>query len=202
MSEKEKNYLSFTGLTDFYYGTTKADDTGINEEQAERIKFMQNVNISTPQDIVKAYGDNGVAEMGMSTDATQLTTQFHKLPIEDRATIYGWKTANGMVGLSSNPNPPYISCMFTRTMEDGSTEHIGFTKGKFKMADVESQTKGESLEFGNDSTEGEFMARKVEGFDEDMTFIILADEPGETESRDKLYKAIFGVEHPDAKETP
>ncbi|MBO1005606.1 major tail protein [Pseudogracilibacillus auburnensis] len=199
---EEKNYSSFTGLTDFYYGTTKSDDTGINEAQAERIKFLQNINISTPQDIVKAFGDNGIAEMAMSTDATQLTTQFHKLPIEDRVIIYGWETANGMHGLSNDPNPPYISCMFTKTMEGGSTEHIGFTKGKFKMADVEGQTKGESLEFGNDSTEGEFMARPVEGFDKDMTFIIVADEPGETENRNKLYKAIFGVEHPDAVETP
>ncbi|MDY0396777.1 major tail protein [Virgibacillus halophilus] len=198
MADKEKNYLSFTGLTHFYYGTTKSDDTGITEEQAERIKFLQNINISTPQNIEKAYGDNGVAEMATSTEATQLTTQFHKLPIEDRVIIYGWETANGMHGLSNNPNPPYVSCMFTKTMEDGSTEHIGFTKGKFKIADVEGNTKGESVEFSSDSTEGEFMSRKVEGFDKDMTFIIVADEPGETENRDKLYKAIFGMEHPDA----
>lgn len=199
---EEKNYLSFTGLTDFYYGTTKANDSGINEEQAERIKFLQNINISTPQEIVKAFGDNGVAEMAMSTDATQLTTQFHKIPIEDRTIIYGWETVDDMHGLSDNPNPPYVTCMFTRTMEDGSTEHIGFTKGKFKMADVEGETKGESVTFGSDSTEGEFMAREVDGFEKKMTFIIVADKPRETENRDKLYKKIFGVEHPDAIETP
>ena len=202
MPEVEKNYLSFTGLTDFYYGTTKNDDSGINETKAEHLKFLQNINITTPQEIVKAYGDNGVAEMAMSTDATQLTTQFHKIPIEDRTIIYGWETADGMHGLSDNPNPPYITCMFTRTMEDGSTEHIGFTKGKFKMADVEGETKGESVTFGSDSTEGEFMARDVDGFKKKMTFIIVADEPGKTENRDKLYKKIFGVEHPDAIETP
>ncbi len=200
MATEEKNYLSFTGLTHFYYGTTSSDDSGINESQAERIKFLQNINITTPQDIVKAYGDNGIAEMAVSTDATGLTTQFHKIPIEDRTIIYGWETSSGMHGLSNDPNPPYVTCMFTRTMEDGSTEHIGFTKGKFMMADIESETKGESVEFGSDSTEGEFMARPVDGFDKDMTFIIVADEPGETENRDKLYKTIFGVEHPDATE--
>ncbi|HLR41606.1 MAG TPA: major tail protein, partial [Pseudogracilibacillus sp.] len=196
MSEKEKNYLSFTGLTEFLYGKTKDDDTGIVEEQATRIKFLQNINISTPQDIVKAFGDNETAEMAVSTDATQLTTQFHKLPIEDRTIIYGWEKQGNMVGLSGSPNPPYISCMFTRTMEDGSTEHIGFTKGKFTMADVEGQTKGESVEFGNDSTEGQFMPRKVEGFDKNMTFIIVSDEPGETTNRDELYEKIFGMEFP------
>ncbi len=200
MATEEKNYLSFTGLTDYYYGTTKSNDSGINEEQAERIKFLQNINVSTPQDIVKAYGDNGIAEMAVSTDATALTTQFHKLPIEDRTIIYGWETSGDMHGLPDNPNPPYVTCMFTKTMEDGSTEHIAFPKGKFKIADTEGQTKGESVEFGSDSTEGEFMARKVEGFKKKMSFIVVGDEPGETENRDKLFKAIFGVEHPDAEE--
>ena len=192
----EKKYLSFTGLTDFYYGVLKADDSGIEGTEATRIKFLQNINISTPQEIVKAYGDNGVAEMAMSTDATQLTTTFHKIPLEDRIIIYGFETAGDLHGLSSDPNPPYVACMFTRTMEDGSTEHIGFTKGKFRIADTEGETKGESVTFSSDSTEGEFMPRKVEGFDKDMTFIITSDEPGQTTNRDKLYKAIFGVDYP------
>lgn len=196
MAEEEKNYLSFTGLTDFYYGTTKSNDTGINEEQAERIKFLQNVNISTGQNIEKAYGDNGVAEMAMSTDATALTTQFHKLPIEDRTIIYGWETSEGMHGLPESPNPPYVSCMFTRTSEDGSSEHIGFTKGKFTMADVEGETKGESVTFGSDSTEGEFMARAIAGFDKRMTYIIASDDARATTNRDALYEKIFGVKYP------
>src|SRR5699024_7483397 len=86
---ENKNYLSFTGLTDFYYGKLDSNDEGIDGGQAERVEFLQNINISTPQTIVKAYGDNGVAEMAMSTDATTLTTQFHHLPIEDRQVIYG-----------------------------------------------------------------------------------------------------------------
>ncbi len=202
MATEEKNYLSFTGLTHFYYGTTKDDDTGIKEEQAERIKFLQNINITTPQDIVKAFGDNMTAEMAVSTDATGLTTQFHKLPIEDRTIIYGWEKNGEMVGLPGDPNPPYVTCMFTRTMEDGSTEHIGFTKGKFKIADVEGQTKGDSVEFGSDNTEGEFMPRKVEGFEKLMTYIIASDKPGETTNRDALYEMIFGVQFPSEEGTP
>lgn len=199
---KEKNYLSFTGLTDFYYGTTKSDDKGINENEAERIKFLQNISISTPQEITKAYGDNMTAEMAVSTDATQLTTQFHKLPIEDRTIIYGFKKSGEMVGLPGSPNPPYVSCMFTRTMEDGSTEHIGFAKGKFKIADTEGETKGEGVVFGSDNTEGEFMPRVVDGFEDLMTYIIVADEPGKTTNRDALYEKIFGVKYPGTGDSP
>lgn len=196
----EKNYLSFTGLTDFYYG--ELDGNKIKSEEAERIKFLQNISISTDQTIEKAYGDNQVAEMAISTDVTNLTTQFHKLPIEDRVILYGWDEEGDIYGMSGNPTPPYVACMFSRTSEDGSKEHIGFTKGKFTMADVEGETKGESVEFGNDSTEGEFMSREVEGFDKEMTMLIVADEAGETANRDKLYEKVFGVKHPEAVETP
>lgn len=193
----EKKYLSFTGVTEFYYGVLKDDDTGIEGTEATRIKFLQNISISTPQEIVKAYGDNSTAELAVSTDVTQLTTQFHHIPLQDRAIIYGWKTnTDNVVGLPASPNPPYIACMFARTREDGSKEYIGFTKGKFMMADVEGETQGESVTFGSDSTQGEFMPRKVDGFDEDMTFLIVADEPGQTTNRDKLYKLIFGVDYP------
>ena len=199
MPEKEKNTKAFTGLTDFYYGTLKNDDSAITEEAAIRLKFLQNITISTGQDLVKAYGDNTVAEMAMATDVTTLTTQFHTIPITDRATLYGFIKSDDLYGLPASPNPPYVACMFSKTREDGSAEHIGFTKGKFKMADTEGQTKGDTVEFGNDSAEGEFMSRAVNGIDEEVTFLIASDEPGKTENRDKLYKTIFGVEHPDAK---
>lgn len=191
-----KNTKAFTGLTDFYYGKLKDDDSGISETAAIRIKFLQNITISTGQDIVKAYGDNTVAEMAMATDVTTLTTQFHTIPIEDRAVLYGFIQSDDLYGLPASPNPPYVACMLTKTREDGSTEHIGFAKGKFKMADTEGETKGDSVDFGNDSAEGEFMARKVEGIDEDITFLIAGDGPGETTNRDALYQKIFGVPYP------
>lgn len=197
---EEKNYLSFTGLTDFYYGLLEGNK--IKEDQAERIKYLQEISIMTGQSLEKAYGDNTIAEMAVATESTQLTTQFHVLPIEDRVVIYGMVKEDGLYALPASPNPPYVACMFTRTKEDGSTEHIGFAKGKFTLADVEGETKGDSVEFGNDSTEGEFMPRKVDGFDEEVTYIVAADKPGETENRDALYEKIFGVEHPDAVEIP
>lgn len=191
-----KNYKSFTGLTDFYYGVLDSDEAKIKDEKAERIKFLQNISISTGQELVKAHGDNTIAEMAVSTDSTTLTTTFHKLPIEDRAKIYGLISKEELYGLPASPQPPYVACMFTRTAEDGSTEHIGFTKGKFTLADVEGETKGESVDFGSGETEGEFMARKVEGFDEPITYLIAADDKGSTTNRDALYQKIFGVAFP------
>ena len=193
----EKNYKSFTGLKEFYYGTLSDDGASIiNETAPERIKFLQNITIETPQEIVKAYGDNTVAEMAVSTDVTTLTTTFHKLPIEDRAKLYGYESINGMYGLSSDPNPPYVACVFARTAEDGGTEWLGFTKGIFTIASTESQTKGESVEFTGNETAGEFMPREVEGADKEITYLVAYDAPGETTQRDALFQAIFGTTYP------
>lgn len=192
----EKNYRAFTGLKEFYYGTLNADDSGIVEAAPERIKFLQNISIETPQEISKAYGDNGVAEMAVSTDVTTLTTTFHKIPIEDRAKIYGYEEIDGMYGLSSEPNPPYVACVFARTAEDGGTEWIGFTKGIFTLATQEGQTKGESVEFTGNETSGEFMPRKVEGTDKKITYLVAYDAPGETTQRDALFMKVFGKAYP------
>src|SRR5699024_8359856 len=119
---KEKNYLSFTGLKQFIYGVLDESTNKIKGEEAESVKLMQEMTVSTPQSLEKAYGDNTTAEMAVATEATQLTTQFHTLPIEDRAEIYGWIESDGMYALPASPNPPYVACMSTKTREDGSTE--------------------------------------------------------------------------------
>ncbi|MFB4471825.1 major tail protein [Oceanobacillus caeni] len=195
----EKNYKAFTGLKEFYYGTLDETGAGIITETApERIHFLQNVSVETPQEVVKAHGDNTVAEMAVSTDVTNLTTTFHKIPIEDRAKLYGYKTVNGMYGLSSDPTPPYVACIFARTAQDGGTEWLGFAKGIFTISTTESQTKGESIEFTGNETSGQFMPREIDGIDEDMTYLVAYDKRGETEQRDALFQAIFGVPHPEA----
>src|SRR5690625_3404009 len=173
MAEEKKNYKSFTGLKEFYYGELDEVTNAIKGSEAERIKFIQNISIETPQEIVKAPGDNVIAEMAISTDSTTLTTTFHTLPIEDKKRLYGLKDLNGLTAVTGNPKPPYVACMFARTNEKGGTEWIGFTKGMFMMPNIEGQTKEPgSVEFGTAETEGEFMSREVSGLDEKVTYLI------------------------------
>lgn len=203
MAGEEKQYKSFTGLKEFYYGVLAADETKIVGEQAERIKFLQNISVEVPQEIVKAHGDNEVAELAVSTDSINLNTTFHAIPIEDKATLYGWGSdSDGEYYLPSQPNPPYVACMFARTSEDGGTEWLGFPKGIFTIPNTEGQTKGDSVEFGNAETEGQFIQRAVEGITENTPMLIKKDKPGETTKRDKMYKQLFGVPHPEAPDKP
>lgn len=192
-----KKYRAFTGIKEFYYGVLDETGTAIEGTAPEAIKFLQNISIETPQEIAKAYGDNEVAAMAMSTSPTTLTTQFHDIPIEDKKALYGLQSLDTLTAVTSNLRAPYVACAFAKTAEDGGKEWIGFTKGMFMMPNTEGQTKEDSVEFGNTETNGEFMSREVDGLDEKVTYLIGYDAPGETASRDALFTAIFGVAHPD-----
>lgn len=201
----EKNYKSFTGLREFYYGVLNADETGIAGTAPERVKFLQNISVETPSEISRAYGDNQVAELATSNGPVTLATTFHKLPIQDKAALFGLKSI-GPSGFAYTPNmtPPYVACAFARTAEDGGTEWLGFAKGLFMPPATTGSTKTDgSVEFGTDEVNAEFMSRPVEGIaDEDEgTMFVMYDAKGETASRDFLFNLLFGLPHPDAIET-
>lgn len=197
-----KKYRAFTGLKEFYYGELKETEDGIKGTAVERIKFLQNISTETSQEIVRSYGDNEVAELAVSNGPTTLTTQFHTIPTEDRARLYGMKKINGLLAHTTENRPPYVACAFARTAEDGGTEWLGFAKGMFTMPNTEGQTKEDGVEFGNAETTGEFMQRELNGANEKAVYLVGYDAPGETTNRDALFQAIFGVAHPDAPVVP
>ena len=88
--------------------------------------------------------------------------------------------------------------MFEKTMEDGSVEYVGLPKGIFTFPEFSGNTKEDGVEFSQDSSTGEFMQAKVEGFEKEQTMLLGHDEAGSTKMRDAIYKAVFGVAHPEA----
>ncbi len=188
-----KNYRSFTGLTGFQYKVE-----GSEVQTVERIKGLQEISVSKEQSIEKAYGDNGIMEMATSNGSVELESTFHKLPIEDRTALFGLtKNDDGVIGVG-NDTPPYVGVMFTKTMEDGSNEYVGLPKGIFTFPEFSGNTKEDGVEFSQDQSTGEFMQAKVEGFEEEQTMLLGHDEKGSTKMRDAIYKAVFGVVHPEA----
>lgn len=203
MPTTNKNYKQFTGIKEFYYGVLEDDDSGIKEEKPERVEFLQNISVDNPSEISRAYGDNKVAQMAMSNGPTTLATTFHKLPLEDKAKLFGLKTIGPGLAFTPNRTSPLVACCFARTADDGGTEWLGFAKGMFMPPNITKGTKTEgAIEFGSDEVSGEFMSREVEGIeDEDEgTMFVFYDAKGETTSRDFLFNLIFGKAHPNAVE--
>lgn len=188
----EKNYRSFTGLTEFYYKVHGAEGAVNVVKDPERIKYLQEISVSKEQSIEKAYGDNTVAEMAVSNGTIEVEAGFHKLPLEDRVALFGLEKSEAGIVSVGNDTPPYIAVVFAKTMEDGSKEYVGLPKGLFTFPDLEGSTKEDGVEFSSDSASAEFMPAKVEGFTEQKSMLLGHDEKGSTVMRDAIWKAVFG----------
>lgn len=193
----EKNYRSSTGVTGFHYGVI---GDGTTAESVERVKFLQNITVEMPQEPVRAYGDNQVAEIAVSNGDISVSGAFHTIPIEDKQVLLGMEVVEGIAAIGSTDNPPYVAVVFAKTYQDGSAEYVGLPKGIFTRPNVEGQTKEDGVEFSSEEIEAAFMDRKVEGFDDEKSVLFAYDEAGETKNRDALFMMVFGKPHPDAGE--
>ncbi|MCY1566764.1 major tail protein [Staphylococcus pettenkoferi] len=194
----EKNYRSFTGLTEFYYKVHGEDVQAVTDP--ERIKYLQEISVSKDQDIEKAYGDNQVAEMAVANGTIEVEAGFHKLPLEDRVALFGLeKSEDGIVSVG-NDTPPYVAVMFAKTMEDGSREYVGLPKGLFTFPELEGNTKEDGVEFSSDSTTAEFMQAPVKGFEEEKAMLLGHDAKGTSVMKDAIWSAIFGGKAEDDSE--
>ena len=201
MAGQEKHYKSSTGVEEFYYSPLDESGTGITTKEPEEIDFAQTINIEMPQEAVRAYGDNKTAEIALSSGNITVTSTFHKLPAEDKQVLLGLEVANGLTGIGSTDNPPYVACVFAKTHEDGSKEWVGLTKGLFMRPNINGQTKGESTSFSSEEISAQFMDRAVDGFTEEKSVVFARDKKGETTNRDALFQAVFGKPHPGATTT-
>lgn len=192
------NYSAATGVDEFYYGILDpTNNLKIIKSAPERIKFLQEITVSSKQELVKGYGDNGVAEMATSNGEVEVTGQFHKVPHEHLINLLGLETAkSGLFAYGKNDNPPYIAAIFAKTYEDGSKEWVGLPKGKFTRPENKGQTKEDKVEFSSDEISAEFMDREVTGFDDEKSTIFGISTKDDVTQRDEIFQAIFGTPYP------
>ncbi|MED3650608.1 major tail protein [Heyndrickxia sporothermodurans] len=190
---EEKVYRASTGVDEFFYGEI---GEGTTAAYIERVKFLQNINVEMPQEIVRAFGDNKTAELAVSSGNISVSSQFHKIPIQDKEKLLGWETVDGLTAAGSEDNPPYVAVVFAKTYEDGSREYVGLPKGMFTRPNVTGQTKGENTEFSSEEIAAQFMDRKVDGFTKEKSVIFAYDKAGQTKNRDALFMKVFGKAYP------
>lgn len=200
----EKSYSATTGVDEFYYAILDpTNELKIIKASPERIKFLQEITVSSKQELAKAYGDNGVAEMATSNGEVEVSGQFHKIPKEDLIALLGLETTkSGLFAYGKDDNPPYVAAIFAKTYEDGSKEWVGLPKGKFTRPESKGSTKEDKVEFASDEITAEFMDRKVKGFDGEKSVIFAVTEKGNDEQRDEIFQAIFGTDYPSGVTVP
>jgi phi13 family phage major tail protein len=199
MPVEEKNYRASTGVDEFFYGEV---GEAIVASYIERVKFLQNINVELPQEIVRAYGDNKTAEMAVSSGDIKVTSAFHKIPAEDKQKLFGLEVADGLTFMGSEDTPPYVAVVFAKTYENGSREYVGLPKGIFTRPNIEGKTKEEGTEFSAEEMEGQFMDREIDGLDKEKSVIFATDKKGSTKNRDAIFMKIFGKPYPGTTPEP
>lgn len=189
----EKNKSAVVGIDKFYYAIlTEDNENEATYEDMVRVPYIQNVSIESEQEVAKAYGDNTVAEMAVSTGVTTVELQFHAIPLEDRVALLGLEDEDGMVVQKSQVQPPYVAIILEKTKADGSVELVGLTKGMFTLPPTEASTKEDTLEFGNDTISGEFSARAYD----DVAQLFAHIDKDDTEKRTKFINKVFNKQDP------
>lgn len=188
----EKSYKAAINVNDFHYAVL--DDNNTVTGEIERVKFLQEITVEAQQEIVKAFGDGEVAEMATSNGSMTVSGQFHKIPEEDKSALFGLNKVGTLDAYGPDSNPPYVAVVFTIENQDGGKSWYGLAKGKFTMPSVTGSTKEDSIEFGNETVEGEFMSREIEGTR--VMRLRGTDAAGETTVRDEIFQAVFGKPYP------
>lgn len=184
----DKNKSAIVGIDKFYYAILKKDsEDEVTYEDIVRVPYVKSVNIESEQEIAKAYGDNTVAEMAVSTGVTAVEFQFNSIPLEDRVALLGLEEDNdGLIVQKSQVQPPYVAVALEKTKADGTAELVGLTKGMFTLPSTENETKEDTLEFGSDTISGEFSARQYD----DVTQVFAHIDDDE-ELRDSFMEKVF-----------
>ncbi|MFQ3845825.1 major tail protein [Staphylococcus pseudoxylosus] len=208
-------YNAATGLGKAYYAVlTEQADGSLEVGEIKDIDYVQEMSLEFGEELEKAYGSNKVAEIAKSPGETTLNLTFHKLPIDVQKDLLGLvehSENKNVYGFGQSTGITYTAIAIPRTMEDGSMEWFGLSKGVFTRPNKEGQTKEDGVEFGSDEIEGQFMERKINGFEEELAVIMSYEPKGSTEGKDTVFESIFGkkentannvTEEPVVSETP
>lgn len=189
-------YNAATGLGKMYYAVlTEQPDGSVQVGDIKDVDYVQEMELEFGEELERAYGSNKVAEIAKSAGETTLSLTFHKLPIDVQKDLLGLiehdSNAN-VYGFGSSTGITYTAVAIPRTMEDGSMEWFGLSKGVFTRPNKEGQTKEDGVEFGSDEIEGQFMERAVGGFNEELAVMMAYEPKGSTEGKDAVFQSIFG----------
>ncbi|WP_426457033.1 major tail protein [Staphylococcus cohnii] len=189
-------YNAATGLGKMYYAVlTEQPDGSVEIGNIKDVDYVQEMELEFGEELERAYGSNKVAEIAKSAGETTLSLTFHKLPIDVQKDLLGLvehSENKNVYGFSNSTGITYAAVAIPRTMEDGSMEWFGLSKGVFTRPNKEGQTKEDGVEFGSDEIEGQFMEREVGGFEEELAVMMAYEPKGSTEGKDSVFQSIFG----------
>lgn len=156
--------MATIGLTNLHYARMTTEDTATTApvyETPKRLIGVNSVSISHETDTAKLYGDNQTLATKTKTKESTITLEIADLKPEDRAALLGqsYNSETKVRSVSSDDTAPYVALLYEVNNHHDQKELHVFYKGKFSPAQEDTNTEGESMEFGLSNLEGEFIYR-------------------------------------------
>lgn len=156
--------MAVVGLTNLHYAIMTTEETTTEEptyDSATRLVGVNSVSISPENDKATLYGDNQALATYTNTKERTLTFEIARLPLEDQAKLLGYTydSSTNIMSVTGDASAPNVAIMYELNTDENKKRLYVFYKGKFTPAQEDSNTRGESLEFGLHSIEGTFVAR-------------------------------------------
>lgn len=156
--------MAIIGLSKLHYAKMTTEDTATTEpvyETPKRLTGVNSVSISPENVEATLYGDNMALDTKTSTRERTITLEIARLSPEDQAALlgYDYDSATKVMSVNGDATAPNVAIMYEEDTDEGKVWYKCFYKGKFAPSQEDSNTRGESLEYGLHSIEGKFVAR-------------------------------------------
>lgn len=153
------------GLRDLFYAPCTETD-GVEAYGApKRMAEAMTADLSVKTADGSLYADDTLSESVTEFASGTLKLGIKDLTPEVLAELLGQTVdRNKVVWAGKGDEPPYVAVGFRAKKTGGRFRYVWLLKVKFKVPSEKYETKGESIKFNTPDIEGDFIARKKDGF--------------------------------------
>lgn len=119
---------------------------------------VMTLGITANTDSQTAFYDDGPGEVATSLGSIEVTIEKNALSASEKNVLLGHQLdTNGAVIYGAEDIPPFVALGFRNLRTDGTYRYVWLLKGKFQEPEDSSSTKGDSIEFQNESISASFV---------------------------------------------
>lgn len=147
------------GCDKLHYALLTADTgTELTYSTPVAMPGVMTLGITANTDSQTAFYDDGPGEVATALGDIEVTIEKNALSAQEKSVLLGHKLdTNGAVIYGSEDIPPFVALGFRNLRTDGTYRYVWLYKGKFQEPEDSSTTKGDSIEFQNESITGSFV---------------------------------------------
>jgi phi13 family phage major tail protein len=114
------------------------------------------INPNASQDTL--FSDDGPSDTASTLGQIEVGIDKAALAIDEKASLLGHSVdAKGALVYGANDVPPWVAIGFRTLKSNGKYRYVWLYKGKFMEPEDNSETKGDSINFQNDTITGKFV---------------------------------------------